>query len=128
MSLLNGSAAKAREVIDFCLASESTELKARVFEIISRSGLEPDDPMFLVLVLTGQMRVFLEAAPEQLNQLLSEWKLQNAASLSEISNAISEVKKTQIEQVEAIKGQLKDVSHKCVSDDVFSPTMSTTYI
>lgn len=116
MSLLNGSANKAREVIDFCMANESPELKAKVFEILSRSELEPNDPMFMALLLTGQMRVLLEAAPEQLNQLLSEWKLQNAASLSEISKAISEVKKTQIEQVEAIKGQLEDVSHKCVSD------------
>ncbi len=116
MSLLNGSAAKAREVLDFCLASESTELKAKVFEIVSRSGLEPDDPMFLVLVLTGQMRVLMEAAPEQLGQLLSEWKNQNASSLSEISSAIALVKQTQIEQVEAIKGELEDVNQKCVSD------------
>ncbi len=72
MSLLNGSAVQAREVIDFCMANESPELKAKVFEILSRSGLEPNDPMFMALLLTGQMRVLIEAAPEGLNRLLSE--------------------------------------------------------
>ena len=116
MSLLNGSAVKAREVIDFCMASESPELKAKVFEILSRSGLEPNDPMFMALLLTGQMRVLIEAAPESLNRLLSEWKEESANSLSEISSTISLVKKTQIEQAEAIEEKMQAVSNKCVSD------------
>ena len=116
MSLLNGSALKAREVIDFCMANESPELKAKVFEIISRSELEPNDPMFMALLLTGQMRVLIEAAPTDLNRLLSEWKLESANSLSEISNAVSEVKRTQIEQASAIKENMEAVSNQCVSD------------
>ena len=116
MSLLNGSANKAREVIDFCMANESPELKAKVFEIISRSELEPNDPMFMALLLTGQMRVLIEAAPADLNRLLSEWKEESASSLSEISNAVSEVKKTQIEQAETIKENMEAVSNKCVLD------------
>jgi nitrate reductase NapE component len=116
MSLLNGSAVKAREVIDFCMASESPELKAKVFEIVSRSGLEPNDPMFMALLLTGQMRVLIEAAPEGLNRLLSEWKQESANSLSEISSTISLIKKTQIEQAEAIEKKMQAISNKCVSD------------
>ena len=116
MSLLNGSAVKAREVIDFCMANESPELKAKVFEIISRSELEPNDPMFMTLLLTGQMRVFLEAAPEQLGQLLTEWKQQNANSLSEITTAIERVKQIQQHQAETIKEDLSSVSQKCVAD------------
>ena len=116
MSLLNGNAVKAREVIDFCMANESPELKAKVVEIISRSGLEPDDPMFMALLLTGQMRVLIEAAPLDLNRLLSEWKEESASSLSEISSAVSEVKKTQQEQAETIKGNMEAVSNQCVSD------------
>lgn len=116
MSLLNGNAVQAREVLDFCMANESPELKAKVFEIISHSGLEPDDPMFMALLLTGQMRVFLEAAPAELHRLLSEWKQESADSLSEISNAISRVKRTQIEQAEAIEESMEAVCNKCVSD------------
>ena len=116
MSLLNGSAVKAREVIDFCMANESPKLKAKVFEIISRSELEPNDPMFMTLLLTGQMRVFLEAAPLELGQLLSEWKQQSASSLSEITSAIERVKQTQQEQAEVIKEGLSNVSQRCVAD------------
>lgn len=116
MSLLNGSAVKAREVLDFCMANESPELKAKVFEIISLSGLEPNDPMFMTLLLTGQIRVFLEATQEELSQLLNEWKKQSTNSLSEIYSAISQIKQTQLEQASAIKENLETVSQKCVSD------------
>lgn len=84
--------------------------------LLDGSGLEPDDPLFLILILTGQMRVFLEAAPEQLNQLLSEWKNQNASSLSEIMSAVSLIKQTQQEQAELIRAELEAVSQQCVSD------------
>lgn len=117
MSLLNGhnDGAKAREVLDFCLSNESPELRAKVYEIIGRSGLDPSDPMFLVLALTGQMRVFLEAAPADLNQLLSEWKEESASSLSKIDSAISLVKHTQLEQAEAIRANMEAVSHKYIA-------------
>jgi hypothetical protein len=116
MSLLNGSAAKAREVLDFCLASESPTVRSKVYEIVNSSGLEPSDPLFLVLVLTGQMRVLLEAAPEQLNQLLINWKQESASSLAEIMSAVSLIKQTQQEQADVIKGELLNVSQQCVSD------------
>lgn len=113
MSLLNN---KAKEVLDYCLSSESTEFQARVYEIIHHSGLEPDDPMFLVLALTGQMRVLLEAAPEQLGELLSEWKEQSALSLSELDAAIAIVKETQQQQASLIARNLSGVSSQCVSE------------
>jgi hypothetical protein len=116
MSLLNGQAVKAREVLDFCLSNESPQVRSKVYEIINLSGLEADDPMFLVLALTGQMRVFLEAAPIELGQLLNEWKAHSASSLSEIMAAISVIKETQIEQADTIKENLSSVSSQCVSD------------
>jgi hypothetical protein len=118
MSLLNGhnDGAKAREVLDFCLSNESPEFQAKVYEIIGRSGLDPSDPMFLVLALTGQMRVFLEAAPADLNQLLSEWKQESASSLFEITEAIALVKQTNLEQAEAIRSNMEAVSQKYIAE------------
>jgi hypothetical protein len=116
MSLLNGSGAKAREVLDFCLSSESPTVRSKVYEIVNSSGLEPDDPLFLVLVLTGQMRVLLEAAPAELSQLLSEWKNQNASSLLEITEAIALVKQTSLEQAEAIRANMEAVSQKYIAE------------
>ena len=113
MSRLNG---KASEVLDACLSSESPEVRAKVYEIINLSGLEADDPMFLILALTGQMRVFLEAAPAELSKLLTDWKAQNARSLSEIIDAISLIKETQQQQADNIKQHLEIVSNRCVED------------
>jgi hypothetical protein len=115
MSLLNGSGAKAREVLDFCLSSESPTVRSKVYEIVNSSGLEPSDPLFLVLALTGQMRVLLEAAPLELNQLLSEWKNQNASSLLEITEAIANLKQTSLDQAEAIRANMEAVSQKYIA-------------
>ena len=113
MSRLNG---KAREVLDACLSSESPEVRAKVYEIINVSGLEADDPMFLILALTGQMRVFLEAAPTELSKLLADWKESNAKSLEEIYNAITLIQETQQQQAETIAQKIEKVSNKCVAD------------
>jgi len=116
MSLLNGGANRAREMIDFHMASEPPEFKAKVFEILNFSGLEPNDPMFLALLLTGQIRVFLEAAIEELPRLLSEWKQEMAESFSKLKSAMAEISEKSLEQVEAIKENMEAVSQKCVSD------------
>lgn len=116
MSRLNGKSDRARSALERYLSLESPTMRSKVYEIIHLSGLEPDDPMFLVLALTGQMRVFLEAAPMELGQLLAEWKFQNASSLSEIMSAISLVKQTQLEQAEVIKENMEAQRIKCISD------------
>jgi hypothetical protein len=128
MSLLDGNdgdGVKAREVLDFCLSNESPELKGKVYEIIGRSGLDPSDPMFLVLALTGQMRVFLEAAPQELNLLLEKWKNQSASSLLEITEAIAKIKQTQQEQAEAIRENMEAVSLGYVTE-IKKAGMATT--
>ncbi|MGV2831956.1 DUF6753 family protein [Myxosarcina sp. GI1(2024)] len=113
---MNLSNARAKEVLELCLANEDPEMRSLVYEIINASGLDPSDPMFLVLALTGQIRVFLEAAPTELRQLLLDWKKQNAESLAEITNAVSETKQTYAERVEATERALERVSFQCVSN------------
>jgi hypothetical protein len=128
MSLLDGNdgdGVKAREVLDFCLSNESPDLKGKVYEIIGRSGLDPSDPMFLVLALTGQMRVFLEAAPQELNLLLEKWKNQSASSLLEITEAIAKLKQAQQEQAEAIRENMEAVSLGYVTE-IKKAGMATT--
>ena len=116
MSLMGGSANRAREMIDFHLASDPPEFKAKVFEILNFSGLEPNDPMFLALLLTGQIRVFIEAAVEELPQLLSQWKQEMAKSLETLMSAMAEISSSQQKISEAIKDRMEAVSQKCVSD------------
>ena len=107
---------KASAVLDACLSNESPEIRAKVYEIIDLSGLDANDPMFLILALTGQMRVFLETAPDELSELLNDWKAHNARSLEEINENIAVVKDTQQEQARTIAGKIEQVSNQCVAD------------
>lgn len=107
--------AKAKEVLELCLASEPPQMRSRVEEIIHLSGLDPSDPMFLVLALTGQIKVFLEAAPAELRQLLLDWKQQNAASLAEIYRLAAEIKDASNYQIEDFKQSLSHVSEEYIS-------------
>lgn len=108
MSKLNG---KAKEVLDACLSAESPEVRAKVYELVDVSGLEPNDPMFLILALTGQMRVLLEAAPADLSKLLNDWQETSASSLQEIQQAITQVRTTQQQQANTIKKTLETVAN-----------------
>ena len=107
---------KAKEVLDICLAAESPEIKARVYEILEMSELDSSDPMFLVLALTGQMRVLLEAAPAELSQLLNNCQQTLAHSLEQIQIAITQVRETQSQQADTIKQTLETVTNNCVED------------
>lgn len=122
MSRLNG---KALEVLDACLSGESPEVRAKVYEIVDVSGLEPSDPMFLILALTGQMRVLLEVAPTELSEILTDWKEQSARSLQDIQQAITQVRTTQQQQANTIRQTLETVSDNCV-EDIQQAGMATT--
>lgn len=116
---------KALEVLDECLSGESPEVRAKVYEILVVSELDASDPMFLVLALTGQMRVLLETAPADLSHLLTTWQEQSSQSLQSIQQAITQVKATQQQQVDRIKQTLEIVSGNCV-EDIKQAGMATT--
>lgn len=107
---------KAEEVLQLCLRDESVEMQTKVYEILSLSGIKTNDPMFLVLALTGQMRVLMETAPIELNQLLETWKAQTTESMTELSEAISRVEVDCIEQREIIQKSIEDIHLKGVNN------------
>ncbi len=116
---------KAKEVLDICLAAESPEIKSKVYEILEISELDSSDPMFLVLALTGQMRVLLEAAPADLSKLLTNWKETSATSLQSIQQAIELVLATQSQQADTIRQTLEIVANNYV-EDIKEAGMATT--
>ncbi len=116
---------KAKEVLDSCLAAEPPEVKAKVYEILEIGELDASDPMFLVLALTGQMRVFLEAAPEELKQLLKNWRETSDQSFQLIQQTIEQVKVTQLQQAETIKQTLEIVANDYV-ENMKEAGMATT--
>lgn len=116
---------KALEVLDICLAAESPEVKAKVYEILEIGELDASDPMFLVLALTGQMRVLLEAAPADLSKLLTNWKETSASSLQQIEQAVTQVRATQQQQADTIRQTIETVANNCV-EDIKEVGMATT--
>ena len=112
---MNLPKSKAEEVLNFCLHDESAEMKTKVYEILSLSGIQANDPMFLVLALTGQMRIFFETAPAELNQLLDEWKSQNHESMAELLEVISQVKVSQKKQREVIQQSIEEINFKGIN-------------
>ncbi len=89
------------------------------------SELDLSDPMFLVLALTGQMRVLLEAAPADLSKLLTNWKETLASSIQQIQVAVTQVKATQQQQADSIRQTLEIVANNYV-DDIKEAGMATT--
>lgn len=107
---------KSLDLLDSCLATESPEVRAKIYKIIEMSDLDASDPLFLILTLTGQMRVLLETAPADLEKLLREWKQQSEQSLKELQQAIGQVKVTQQQQASAIRETLEQVTLNCVEN------------
>ena len=107
---------KAEEILEFCLSKESPEIRAKIYEVISLSGVQPSDPMFLVLALTGQIRVLLEIAPVELRELLRVWKAQVSESMKDLYQAISLVKEAQEQQIKNIKQTVGEINSKNVDD------------
>jgi len=107
---------KADEILEFCLSKESPEIRAKIYEVISLSGVQPNDPMFLVLALTGQIRVLLEIAPVELRELLGVWKAQVSESMKDLHEAIALVQEAQKLQIENIKQSVGEINSKNVDD------------
>jgi hypothetical protein len=101
---------KAEEILDLCLSNESSQMRTKVYEILSLSGIKPNDPMFLVLALTGQMRVLLETAPTELGKLLKDWKFHSSKNIAELLEVIESVQIRQEEQNARIKGLVDELA------------------
>lgn len=110
------SKSEAEEILDYCLKNESPEFKVRVYEVLSKSGIQTNDPMFLVLALTGQIRVLLEIAPSELRELLNTWRSVLDQSMSELNSIIVEVKEAQQQQIKSIQQGIEEINLKNVHD------------
>ncbi len=104
---------KDLDLISNILEKESPEVRDKVYKIVDKSGLDASDPLFLILVLTGQMRVFLETAPADLEKLLLEWKQHSEESLNELKKIILKIELTQEQKTNTIKEILQKVISDC---------------
>ncbi|AKG21327.1 DUF6753 family protein [Calothrix sp. 336/3] len=66
------------------LRGKSDDFKRRVLDFVSKTGLSQDDPLFLVLVATGQLEVMLSDAPQTLQLLFQTWNQDLAHNLEQV--------------------------------------------
>ncbi|MEO1433791.1 MAG: DUF6753 family protein [Cyanobacteria bacterium J06633_8] len=84
------------ELLAEALKGRSEEFKQRVVDFAFRSGLSKDDPLFLVLVATGQLEVMLEDAPQTLQLLFETWNQDLAKNLETVEQVAVQRQKVAI--------------------------------
>lgn len=93
---------RAAEILELCLANEPPEIRSKVYEIIHISGLEPSDPLFLVLALTGQLRFFLELAPAELREAIASAIVYQEQCLVKFQQSIEEASTKSVEEIRTL--------------------------
>ncbi|BAY84468.1 hypothetical protein NIES267_39640 [Calothrix parasitica NIES-267] len=84
------------ELLAEALKGKSEDFKQRVVDFAFRSGLSKDDPLFLVLVATGQLEVMLEDAPQTLQLLFETWNQDLAKNLETVEQVAVQRQKVAI--------------------------------
>lgn len=93
---LEGEKSVNKSRLDAALEGYGDEFKGKVLDIVTKTGLEPDDPLFLVLAATGRLEVLLEDAPDTLGQLFKNWSRELARNLELVESATVERQKLAI--------------------------------
>lgn len=84
-------------LLDLAIRGKNDSFKARVWEIVVQTGVDPDDPAFLMLVATGRLEVLLEDSPKEMETMFDQWQTQLYDRLQTYETA-------------AIKGQQKAIA------------------
>ncbi|AFZ28521.1 hypothetical protein Cylst_6284 (plasmid) [Cylindrospermum stagnale PCC 7417] len=111
--------------LDATLAGQSDHFKQKVLDVVRRSGINPKDPLFLVLSSLGKFEVLMEDIPGKLDTVVEGWtteiddKLDKASSVAIVQqkSAIAKAASTLLNKIEQKK-----------SKSVFSPLIATTLV
>ncbi|WP_016953839.1 DUF6753 family protein [Anabaena sp. PCC 7108] len=111
--------------LDTTLAGQSDHFKQKVLDVVRRSGINPKDPLFLVLSSLGKFEVLMEDIPGKLNTVVEGWtteiddKLDKASSVAIVQqkSAIAKAASTLLSKTEQKK-----------SRPVFSPLIAAALV
>ncbi|MBX9252468.1 hypothetical protein H1Q63_00435 [Desmonostoc muscorum CCALA 125] len=84
-------------LLDLAIRGKDDSFKARVWEIVVQTGLDPDDPAFLMMIATGRLQVLLEDNPKEMEAMFDLWQTQLYDHLQTYEKA-------------AVKGQQKAIA------------------
>lgn len=102
----NTNGRKTQDLLDRVLQGKPDDTKARVYELVLRLGINPDDELFLVMLALGQLQVLVEDAPTDWQILftdfqgeLAEWSEINLETLNSL------IRKAEHEETLALTSQ-----------------------
>lgn len=87
------------------LEDKDPVFRAKVLDIVVKTGLKPNDPLFLVLSAVGNLQVLLEEAPSALKLALDQVEQDQIAQniQKKTQNLIAETAKELIQKTEALQ-------------------------
>jgi hypothetical protein len=97
-----------RTILALALRGKDESFKAKVYEIVIQTGLDPEDPAFLLLIATGRLELLLEESPKELEALFDQWaqgihtQLQNYREGLEHYEALKAQEKAIAQSVQAL--------------------------
>ncbi|BAZ83803.1 hypothetical protein PN497_19265 [Sphaerospermopsis kisseleviana CS-549] len=108
--------------LDTTLAGQSDHFKQKVLDVVRRSGINPKDPLFLVLSSLGKFEVLMEDIPGKLNTVVEGWTTEIDDKLDKASSVAIVQQKSAI--AKAISTLLSKAEQK-KSRSVFNPLIAT---
>lgn len=95
------------DALDVALQDYSKEEKQKIVQLIKQSGINPRDPLFMVMASLGKFEFLMDQLPPRLNSLVETWtvaidnKLQQASSVALVqqNKAIAEAAEKLVSQV-----------------------------
>jgi hypothetical protein len=75
-------------LLRFLLKNRDEEFRSQVWEIVCKYGLDADDPLFLLLIATGNLEVLLKEGPKELGELYQDWSTNLATRLQEYEQVV----------------------------------------
>jgi DNA anti-recombination protein RmuC len=105
----NGSSSLLEQVLQDCTPAQ----QARALKIARQTGLEDDDPSFVIPLATGKMQVLLEDAPERMGELLGQWRADvESACQTEVAGVREAGREAVTQQTQKAKRELVEAHQK----------------
>ena len=82
-------------LISQVLKSKDSKFRSHVIQTAYRYGLNKNDPLFIVLLATGQLELLLEKKPQEIDQFFKNWQSKWQGDLKDSQAVISQ----ELEQV-----------------------------
>jgi len=106
-----------RTILALALRGKDESFKAKVYEIVIQTGLDPEDPAFLLLIATGRLELLLEESPNELEALFDQWAESIHAQLQNYREGLEHYERAAVKaQEKAIAQSVQALIQKAAID------------